>query len=125
MDDALGYQATPLQYLERLSISNAHLGDDVRYEGVVYGPKNQLRILTSQAHVAGSEPTAEELHAWLIGRGWREDEGIRFGDYDASTWVKGTVWMFDVRPANILKVADSNPIELVPIDIIVQRRRRA
>ena len=52
--------ATPGEYLERIRLANAKLGDDIRFLGVIdasYG----WRLVTSQANLPGSAPTEREV----------------------------------------------------------------
>ena len=53
--------ATPLEYLDRMALSNAIFGDDVLVHGVVMD--RFPRIVVSQALVVGERPTDEEIDA--------------------------------------------------------------
>ena len=53
--------ATPLEYLDRMALSNAIFGDDVLVHGVVMD--RFPRIVVSQALVVGERPSDEEIDA--------------------------------------------------------------
>lgn len=110
--------ATPVQYLERLVAANRVLGDDIRFVGLNVGPeRHTARIRTTQPHILGESPSAEDIRRFLVGYGFREQKGIRIGAYDAMSFRRRDIWLFDVRPMNFKAYQD----RLHPIDVIVQK----
>lgn len=117
VDDWMLLPATPLQYLERLHLSNILFGDDVAFR-CVEAEGYHTRIVTSQRDVVGQDPTWQALHGWLEAQGYARIEGPRpLGAYDAEAWRRGRVHLFDVHPGNVVLTP---PGELIPIDIICQ-----
>lgn len=110
--------ATPLQYLQRLRLANRHLGDDIRFLGVETGPSQYTtRIRTTQPHVRGEAPSRKTLVSILTSLGFRQEhKAERLGAYDAMTFRRGSLWLFDVRPPNFKQSGDA----VLPVDVIVQ-----
>lgn len=111
--------ATPLQYLQRLALVNRWFADDVRFVGLDVGPQPYTnRIRTTQPHVPGEAPSPTALAGALRRDGFRQVFRHRsIGAYNAMTFRKGTLWLFDVRPSNF-KWCDG---VIFPIDVIAQR----
>lgn len=54
--------ATPLEYLDRLQLSNQVSSDEVRLERVVIDQAGAMRLVTSQPLVVGAQPDDEDVH---------------------------------------------------------------
>jgi hypothetical protein len=103
--------ATPLQYLERLDAANQVFDDDILFVGMT----EERRILTSQPDIVGEIPTPQMVLDWMEDQGFEEESGLQIGAYDAKTFRRASVWLFDVRPMNFVERNG----ELYPIDVIV------
>jgi hypothetical protein len=112
------YPATPLQYLERWKIHNSLFSDSVELVGIG-GQGYSRRIIVSQPDITGDVPTWEEIHGAFVQQfGMGELAlGRNLGGYDARAYFLGRIAVFDVRPANCVKVASG---AVVPIDVIPQ-----
>ena len=111
--------ATPIQYLERLDLANVVFGDDIRFVGVDV-PRDRPHshmIRTTQPFVEGDAPAVPEILAWLKDAGFEREADAQIGAYNAMCFRRDDLWLFDVRPANLVLCDD----EIYAVDIIVQR----
>ena len=91
-------------------------GDDIRLVGVDTDPRcHDTRIRTTQPHIVGEIPTIAMLHDWMQSAGYRREPDLSIGAYDALTFRREHIWLFDVRPMNFVEREG----ELYPIDVIV------
>ena len=107
---------TPLEYFERLLLSNTHMMHELnrddypvlnRLEGFVYS-HGRLQAITSQPVFEGSPATPSLMAAWFIERGFR--------------FIRSWAWfrpvdglaVFDAYMDNVMDCDD----ELVPFDVI-------
>ena len=108
--------ATPLQYFERMAAVNEVFGDDTRLVGIDTGPgPHDTRIRTTQPQIVGESPSLERLVEWMEQAGFEREPDLTIGAYDALTFRREQVWVFDVRPMNFVEREG----ELFPIDVIV------
>jgi hypothetical protein len=111
--------ATPLEYFERMLLTNELFEDDIRFAGVEYlaSKPHSTRIRVTQPHLAGEPPDLDDLVDWMSAAGFERRADVTIGAYDAMCFRRGEFWLFDVRPMNFVDVGD----EIFPIDVIAQR----
>lgn len=108
--------ASPLQYLNRLMLQNEIFGDDIRLLGI-HRSCGALRMVTIQPDISGEPPTMPEISEFLGDEfGFRPLSIAPMGYYKSSSYLLGNLGLFDVHPANLVKVASG---KLVPIDVIM------
>ena len=102
--------ATAREYLTRLVLSNRHFGDDIRLVALV-NQHEQLRVLTSQPHIAGEPATHEEICSWFIGLRFRRIESVA-----GLAWYRADLNLLvaDAHEGNVIKAHDGS---LYPIDL--------
>jgi hypothetical protein len=101
----------PFEYLQRLELSNALFGDDVRMEAVLENLQAELIIVTSQSFIEGDHPAPEEIDAYMKAEGF-----VRTRSED---WYRETdeVAVFDAHPGNYIRTPEGHviPIDLFPL----------
>lgn len=106
--------ATALEYLTRLVLQNKYFLDDIQLVAVL-ADNSQMRILTSQPHIAGEAAPAEEIQAWF-----NELDFVRVESHGSIAWYrkKENLLVADAHEGNVIKTLTG---DLVPIDLnIVQ-----
>lgn len=119
--------ATPLEYLERLSLQNTVFADDFLVEGVIISDKpsmilfegpGQPSFVVSQQWVIAAEPSnptpsAEEIIDYLRSRGFEPAPRSYFG------WFRREdgVLIVDAKPDNFMKTSEG----VTPIDLQMSR----
>ena len=101
---------------ERLRLSNAHFGDDVRLEGITR-EGGALTIFTSQPTVVGEAAPPDEIIAFMEQRRLRRLDGLARGHEGALCFYRDPdqLAVFDAHSANVLK--DERGV-ILPIDLI-------
>jgi hypothetical protein len=101
-------QAKPLEYLDRLALSDSMFGDGTRVLGVVSN-ESGVRIVTAQPLVVGKKPSQEDVIEWM--------RSLGFAAAGQKTYWNATegLAIFDAHPGNVLRIPDGR---LCPIDII-------
>ncbi|MEI8342929.1 MAG: hypothetical protein WCH43_15510, partial [Verrucomicrobiota bacterium] len=100
-------------YLKNLEYNNRLFGDDIRLEGVLNvgeGRHAFAAIVISQPFIDGTEPTLEEIAAWMDSQGFDVKGGNVFVSRNQRIEV------MDAHTGNLIKTAGG---ELVPIDLLI------
>lgn len=102
--------ATALEYIDRLILQNTYFRDDIRLIGVIE-VKQQIRVLTSQPHIAGDPACADEIQKWF-----RKLQFICIESNGRVAWYreKENLLVADAHEGNVIKTASG---ALVPIDL--------
>lgn len=101
------WEATPLQYLERLRLQNLLVPGIVRLEGVVMDG-DQLAIVTSQPQLEISSVKQEVIDDWFKGKGF-------FKVTDSGYYREAdNIAVFDAHDKNVVRSGN----ELIPFDVI-------
>lgn len=102
--------ASPREYLTRLVLANRYFSDDVQLVALVNCGK-QLRVFTSQSHIAGEAAPYEEIKLWFVDFGFicLQSDGF-------IAWYRKSdnLLVADAHEGNVIKNLVGN---LVPIDI--------
>ena len=109
--DAIGLMpATPLEYLDRLTLHNELFGDDMSFLGLVRQEKG-WSLVSSQIFLRGEKPSIAQIAAFMAENGFRKlcDENAYFRQSDHLA-------VFDAHARNFVLV-DGIP---VPFDVIPQ-----
>jgi len=102
------WEATPLEYLERLDLHNSLVPGLNALEGVVEPGEGELAIVTSQPRFDLAPVTAAEIDAWFGGLGFRKVAEAAY--YRAAD----NLGVFDAHDKNVVRAGDT----LVPFDVI-------
>lgn len=102
------WEATPLEYLQRLALHNVLVPDLNRLEGVLSQADGDLAIVTSQPRFAQVPVTQSEIDAWFAAQGFRRVTSCGYYREEDNLGV------FDAHDRNVLRAADT----LVPFDVI-------
>jgi len=105
--------ATPDEYLLRLSMQNELFGDDIRVMGVAQFPQG-VSVLTTQPFYEGTRTDQADIDAWFASIGWNKLPAKAGAFYDAA---KGLLIM-DALPRNVLTLTNSS---LMPFDVVIVR----
>jgi hypothetical protein len=111
--------ASPLEYLNRWSITNRIFGDDAEFLVVVDSPSGS-RIVVSQRIAVGEYASWEEIDSYLVQiKGFERinPPGLdSCGGPESRAYVCGRFAVFDVRPPNcVLSQSRVIPIDVIPI----------
>lgn len=101
--------ATPRQYIERMLILNEEFGSTVEIEGV-WRDGDDVRIVTSQADVAGSPASVEQVRKFMAAKKYHEVPGVHLGKEGALTFVDtdNGIVLFDAHGGNFRIDADGD-----------------
>ena len=110
--------ATPLEYLDRLLLSNQVFSDEVRLERVVIDQEGAMRLITSQPLVVGTQPDDVEVHDALRDLGFDPFESVD-GKPMTNDWFRelDQVLAFDAHAGNFIKTSEGF---VLAIDIYVE-----
>lgn len=97
-------EATPLEYLERLALSNDVLGDEVDLIGVTTKARKEFALITAQPHVRGRPATEAEITQSLAEIGFQQVLGVVAGRADSASYFRpgDGVAIFDAHGENFL-----------------------
>lgn len=101
------WEATPIEYLERLSLQNELVPGLNRLEGVI-DQEDDLAIVTSQPRFDIVPVTLEEIDAWFAAQGFKKVTPC--GYYRAAD----NLGVFDAHAKNLVRFEDT----LIPFDVI-------
>lgn len=111
--------ALPLDYLERLALQNRIFADDVSFVGIA-GAKHDFRIVTRQSDIPGAAALDSDIVRLMT-----EELGFTLlppkfsvGYAESLAFLREDVAVFDLRPANVVKMENGL---IVPIDSIPVR----
>jgi hypothetical protein len=102
------WEATPLEYLERLHLQNQLVPGLNRLEGVISQPDGDLAIVTSQPRFEIMPVTTVEIDVWFASLGFAKVTDAAY--YRA----EDNLGVFDAHDKNLVRAADT----LVPFDVI-------
>ncbi len=108
--------ATPLEYFDRMALSNQLFGDDVLFHGVIVD-RHIPRIVISQKLIIGRKSTVEEIDSVMKSFGFdriakgismfenREKNLAVFDAHDGNflTGLSGQVFVIDVIPSQVTR----------------------
>jgi len=102
------WEATPLEYLERLHLQNLLIPGLNVLEGVIFQPGGDLAIVTSQPRFELVPVTTAEIDAWFASLG--------FAKVAESSYYRAedNLGVFDAHDKNLVRADDV----LVPFDVI-------
>lgn len=102
------WEATPLEYLERLALHNELVPGLNRLEGVLWQADGDLAIVTSQPRFDIVPVTEAEIDAWFEAQG--------FGKITRSAYYReaDNLGVFDAHDKNVIRAGEL----LVPFDVI-------
>lgn len=101
------WEATPLQYLERLELHNLLVPGLNRIEGVISQP-GDLSIVTSQPRFDIIAVTQPEIDDWFVSMGFH-----KVADAAYFRW-EDNLGIFDAHDKNVIRAGDT----LMPFDVI-------
>jgi hypothetical protein len=101
------WEATPIEYLERLALQNELVPGLNRLEGVI-DQDEDLAIVTSQPRFDIVPVTLEEIDTWFAAQGFEKVTAC--GYYRA----KDNLGVFDAHAKNLIRFEDT----LIPFDVI-------
>lgn len=117
--------ATPLEYLDRLTIQNEIFADTVSFLGVS-GERFNPRMVTIQKDIPGVEASDEQIiHMMTEGMGFTRLPPRFYAGYENSlSFIRGDVAVFDLRPANVVLTPDGFivPIDSIPVRLDAESR---
>lgn len=102
------WEATPLEYLERLHLHNQLVPDVNWLEGILSQSDGDLAIVTSQPRFDIVPVTEAEIEGWFSAQGFQR---ITHSGYYRS---EDNLGVFDAHDKNVVRAGDT----LVPFDII-------
>jgi len=102
------WEASPLEYLERLHLQNQLVPALNRLEGVMNLPDGGIAIVTSQPRFDIVAVTTAEIDAWFAGQGFEKITAAAYYRADDNLGV------FDAHDKNVIRAGDL----LVPFDVI-------
>ncbi len=102
------WEATPLEYLERLALHNELVPGLNALEGILVQPDGDLAIVTSQPRFDIVSVTEAEIDAWFAGQG--------FSKIARSAYYReaDNLGVFDAHDKNVVRAGEL----LVPFDVI-------
>lgn len=107
---------SPLRYLKRLRLQNQFWQDDTILAGVQVQTPG-AKIITTQPDVKGEAPHPDMLHDYLCREfGFRRLNIPPMGYYKSLSFLRDSIGLFDVHPANFVQVS---PELILPIDVIM------
>lgn len=107
------WEATPLQYLERLFLQNELTPGLNRLLGVIAQPE-EISLVISQPRFDLNPATQAEIDAWFVGQGF---EKVTTAAYYRE---EDNLGIFDAHDKNVVK-ATFDPSVLIPFDVIPVR----
>jgi len=107
------WEATPLEYLERLALHNELVAGLNALEGILQQPDGDLAIVTSQPRFDLHVVTQEEIDDWFLSLGFQKLTEAGF--YRAAD----NVGIFDAHEKNVIRATGA----LIPFDVIPCRPR--
>lgn len=102
------WEATPLEYLERLDLHNQLVPGLNELEGVFMQADGDMAIVTSQPRFEIIPVSESEIDAWFAGQGFRKI--IQSAYYREAD----NLGVFDAHDKNVVRAGD----QLVPFDVI-------
>jgi hypothetical protein len=105
--------ATPLEYLDRLALSNRLFADDWLVEGLVESPAGP-RIVTSQPVIVGERPDEAEIDAYMGALGFQRMPGKSYFLNEESR-----IAVFDGHEGNFLRGEEGQifAIDVIPVPL--------
>ncbi len=102
------WEATPLEYLERLHLQNLLVPDLNQLEGIIHQSNGDLAIVTSQPRFEIIPVTTAEIDTWFSALG--------FAKITASAYYRAddNLGVFDAHDKNLVRAGD----DLIPFDVI-------
>ncbi len=96
-------EATPLEYLERISLFNRVFADDIQLVGIIREPGSEA-IVTSQPVIYGRETQHSEIESCMSGLGFALVPGVIAGRRDSQSFFRASdrVAVFDTHGENFL-----------------------
>jgi hypothetical protein len=100
-------QATPLDYLDRLALTDTMFSDGTTLVGIISHTSGP-RLVTAQPLVVGQRPSQEDIIAWL--------QSLGFAAVGRKTYWNPAerIAIFDAHPGNVLVTSSG---QMCPIDI--------
>lgn len=103
--------ASPEEYLFRLSAQNELFGDEIRVIGVVKYPQG-ISVLTTQPFYEGQRTAQPAIDHWFEAQGWR-----KLPSKDGAFHKKGSdLLILDALPRNVLTLTKG---QIFPFDVVV------
>ncbi len=102
------WEATPLEYLERLALHNELIPGLNRLEGILWQADEELAIVTSQPRFDIVPVTEAEIDAWFQSQGFRKITSSAY--YRAAD----NLGVFDAHDKNVIRAGEL----FVPFDVI-------
>ena len=102
------WEASPLEYLERLALQNELVPGLNHLEGIIDQGEADLAIVTSQPRFDIVPVTVEEIDAWFSAQGFQK---VAASSYYR---VEDNLGVFDAHAKNLLRFEDT----LIPFDVI-------
>ena len=110
------HNASPLDYLRRLTFQNEIFGDDIRLEGLWEASCRRWSIVTSQPHVAGAPPLLDEIMLAFEQLNFEKLPYLSVGYEGSLAYRKDGYDVWDVHPGNVRLSQLGLPI---PFDFII------
>jgi hypothetical protein len=102
------WEATPVEYLERLHLQNLLVPGLNRLEGIIHQANGDLAIVTSQPRFEIIPVTVPEIDAWFAALGFEKITDSAYYRREDNLGV------FDAHDKNLVRAGD----DLVPFDVI-------
>ncbi|HEY3761932.1 MAG TPA: hypothetical protein VGN23_09310 [Verrucomicrobiae bacterium] len=102
------WEATPIEYLERLELHNQLIPDLNALVGILVQADGDLAIVTSQPRFDIVPVSEKEIDEWFAGKGFKK---ITESAYYR---VEDNLGVFDAHTKNVIRAGD----QLVPFDVI-------
>ena len=102
------WEASPIEYLERLHLQNLLVPGINRLEGVIYQANEELALVTSQPRFNIIPVSIAEIDVWFAERGF---EKITDSAYYRS---EDNLGIFDAHDKNLVRAGE----DLIPFDVI-------
>lgn len=113
------FDATPLQYLDRLHLQNEWFNDEIKIIGATAKRNGFPSFVISQPLVKGEPPTQDQLIQDLASEGYQKtpNEWVFFNRQESEA-------IFDARPANFVWFRErAVPIDAIPFAVNEAMRR--
>ncbi|MEI6606706.1 MAG: hypothetical protein WCP35_15465, partial [Verrucomicrobiota bacterium] len=112
-------EATPLEYLQRMSLLNSEFGGTVELEGV-WMDHGEPRLVVSQADVHGRPSETEEIAGLMEKKGYVEAPAITIGKPNTLSFInpKKNIALFDAHKGNFRTDSDG---DVHVIDAVLSR----
>lgn len=102
------WEASPVEYLERLHLQNLLVPGLNRLEGVIHQANGELAIVTSQPRFDIVPVSTAEIDAWFATRGFEKiTDSAYYRRYD-------NLGVFDAHDKNLVRAGE----DLIPFDVI-------